>query len=174
MCGRLGTCETKGIEILLLQAYWRSIHFDHTASVKHLKSVIVGTVEPLIWQWWIQERGPAPSPLILDQNEARMAEKFFFGRSPPPATYLKVWGTVFPPPPPPPLFRGKWQFSRVSEPGFKLHSGDTQHSKCDWPRKSFVAYFKYTLVAMATAQNMSYLTQIYALCLRELNTKSQR
>ena len=58
------------------------MHFDHTASIKHLKSVIVGTVEPLIWQWWIQERGPAPSPLILDQNEARMAEKFFWEIAP--------------------------------------------------------------------------------------------
>ena len=101
MCGRLGTCETKGIEILLLQAYWRSIHFDHTASVKHLKSVIVGTVEPLIWQWWIQERGPAPSPLILDQNEARMAEKFFWEIAP--LRHLsKGLGDRLPPPPPTP------------------------------------------------------------------------
>ena len=86
MCGRLGTCETKGIDILLLQAYWRSIHFDHTASVKHLKSYNVGTVAPLIWQLRIRERGPAPSPLILDQNEARRAEKNFLGDSPPPPT----------------------------------------------------------------------------------------
>ena len=68
-------------------------------------------MEPLIWQWRIQEKGPAPSPLILDQNEARRAEKNFLGDRPPP-TYLKIWVTVsqplspplpFPPPPPPHL-----------------------------------------------------------------------
>ena len=39
-------------------------------------------------------RGPAPTPLFLDQNEARRADKKNFESAPP---YLRVWMT------PPPL-----------------------------------------------------------------------
>ena len=39
-------------------------------------------------QWQIQGRGP---PLFFDQNEARRAEKSFFGDRTPPSLYLKVW-----------------------------------------------------------------------------------
>ena len=58
-------------------------------------------------QWQIQGRGPGggapPSPLFLDQTEARRAGKFFFfspgpplsqgldDRPPPQPPYLKVW-----------------------------------------------------------------------------------
>ena len=53
-------------------------------------------------QWRIQGRGPGvPAPLLLDQNEARRAEKHVFLRptlplsqgldDPPPPPYLKVW-----------------------------------------------------------------------------------
>ena len=41
-------------------------------------------------------RGPAPTPLFLDQNEARRAEKKDFVFAPP---YLWVWMTAIPPPP---------------------------------------------------------------------------
>ena len=34
-------------------------------------------------------RGPAPTPLFLDQNEARRADKKNFESAPPP--YLRVW-----------------------------------------------------------------------------------
>ena len=44
------------------------------------------------------QRGPAPTPLFLDQNEARIAEKSFESAPPlsqgldePPPPYLKVW-----------------------------------------------------------------------------------
>ena len=52
-------------------------------------------------QWQIQGRGPGggapPSPLFLDQTEARRAGKFFFlVRAPP---YLRVWMTALPPNP---------------------------------------------------------------------------
>ena len=63
-------------------------------------------MEPLIWQWWIQERGPAPSPLILDQNEARMAEKFFWEIAP--LRHLsKGLGDRLPPPPHPHPYSGE-------------------------------------------------------------------
>ena len=42
------------------------------------------------------QRGPAPTPLFLDQNEARRADKNNFESAPPP--YLRVW--MNPPPPP--------------------------------------------------------------------------
>ena len=45
-------------------------------------------------QWRIQGRGPGP-PLFSDQNEARMAEKKFFGDRPPLSQDLDD-----PPPPP--------------------------------------------------------------------------
>ena len=53
--------------------------------------------------WRIQGRGPGPAPpiLVLDQTEARRAEKIFLGDRPPtpfskglddrPHPYLKVW-----------------------------------------------------------------------------------
>ena len=59
--------------------------------------------KPFSWgrgQWQIQGRGPgrlAPSPLFLDQKEARRApKKFFWGRPHPP--HLRVWVTRPPPP----------------------------------------------------------------------------
>ena len=43
-------------------------------------------------QWRIQAR---PPPLLLDQSEARRAEKIIFKTgSPPPPNYLRVWMTV--------------------------------------------------------------------------------
>ena len=44
------------------------------------------------------QRGPAPTPLFLDQNEARRADKKNFESAPP---YLRVWMS-----PPPPLSEG--------------------------------------------------------------------
>ena len=44
------------------------------------------------YQWGIQGRGLRPPPLSFDQNEARRAEKIFWGDGPPPPPpYLKVW-----------------------------------------------------------------------------------
>ena len=42
------------------------------------------------------QRGPASTPLFLDQNEARIAEKNFESGPPPP--YLRVWMRAPPPP----------------------------------------------------------------------------
>ena len=39
------------------------------------------------------QRGPAPTPLFLDQNEPRIAEKIL---SPGPPPYLRVWMTAPP------------------------------------------------------------------------------
>ena len=61
-------------------------------------------------QWRIQGRGPGgPTPphthphLLLDQTEARKAEKKKFKTAPP---YLMVWMTSPHPPSPPPLSEG--------------------------------------------------------------------
>ena len=51
-----------------------------------------------------------PSPLFLDQTEARRAEKKLFGDHPPP--YLRVWMT---PPPLPLIWRSLFQFSLTYE-----------------------------------------------------------
>ena len=47
-------------------------------------------------------RPSSPSPIFLDQTEARRAEKIIF-RRPGPPTYLGVWMTAPPPPPSRPL-----------------------------------------------------------------------
>ena len=48
-------------------------------------------------QWRIQGRGPGGlPPLFFDQNEARGAEKNFFGDCPPPHPYLSLWMTAPP------------------------------------------------------------------------------
>ena len=49
--------------------------------------------------------GYSPSPVFLDQTEARRAEKNFLGYRPP--TYLRVWMTAPPLPAPPPTYQGK-------------------------------------------------------------------
>ena len=60
--------------------------------------------------------GPLP-PLVLDQTEARRAEKIFLEDRPPP--YLRVWMTS---PPPPPLSHGL-------DPVLHVHVQQTQRSE---------------------------------------------
>ena len=58
--------------------------------------------------WRIQGRGPGPAPppplLVLDQTEARRAEKIFWGDCPSPTPLSK--GLYDRPPPTPPLCKG--------------------------------------------------------------------
>ena len=49
--------------------------------------------------------GPLPL-LVLDQTEARRAEKIVYGDRPPPPPYLRVWISSPSPSPPPPLSEG--------------------------------------------------------------------
>ena len=72
-------------------------HFVESCHTPHPLEFHTNTIRG---QWRIQGKGPGgPPSLLLDQNEARRAEKFFF--EPPPAPYLRIWMTAPPPPPAP-------------------------------------------------------------------------